>query len=348
MMGAQHPMKLNAGTTMADDSPKIIQMEVPPAPIGQEVTATKEIGKLADIETPIETAGPVAPDPPSPPPRAPGFPGLPWAGGMDDAGQVARDTAARQHDLVAALEPAGSQDWLSAISGTRDTPLVAKSAAAQSPEAREREIKGALLNASPQNTVMFNQPPSAALTAPQEQPPHPEPYTGSAEPTASTAPSEIRSPPLAPPSAVTNLTATLNDSPAPVLVAAVELAERVEIIADTIASLRINSLSDEVQQLRDISQEIRALSDPSLKDVATRALRILTHLFDALGTQQGAQVIIAGAVAGILGAVGWPAVTAYGLSLAVWQGKDAFMAALSNLPKSSLGGDAAANKVDAE
>ena len=119
----------------------------------------------------------------------------------------------------------------------------------------------------------------------------------------------------------------------------VELAERVEIIANTIASLRINSLSEEVQQLRDISQEIRALSDPSLKDVATRALLVLTQLFDALGTQQGAQVIIAGAVAGILGAAGWPAVAAYGLTLAAWKGKDAFMAALGNLPKSSASGD---------
>jgi hypothetical protein len=40
-------------------------------------------------------------------------------------------------------------------------------------------------------------------------------------------------------------------------------------------------------------------------------LPILTHLFDALGTQQGAQVIIAGAVAGILGAGGWPPVAIY-------------------------------------
>jgi hypothetical protein len=99
-----------------------------------------------------------------------------------------------------------------------------------------------------------------------------------------------------------------------------------------------------VQQLRDISQEIRALTDPSLKDAATRAMLVLTHLFDALGTQQGAQVVIAGAVAGILGAVGWPAVTAYGLSLAVWQGKDAFMAALGKLPS----GDAATDNADAD
>jgi hypothetical protein len=42
---------------------------------------------------------------------------------------------------------------------------------------------------------------------------------------------------------------------------------------------------------------------------------------------------------GILGAAGWPAVTAYGLTLAAWQSKDAFMAALDKLlPKGSADG----------
>jgi hypothetical protein len=117
-----------------------------------------------------------------------------------------------------------------------------------------------------------------------------------------------------------------------------ELAQRVETVADAIASLRINSVSEHVHQLRELSQNIRELSDnndtSSLKDVAARALPILTHLFDALGTQQGAQVIIAGAVAGILGAGGWPSVAIYGLTLAAWKGKDAFMAALGKRQKS--------------
>jgi hypothetical protein len=117
-----------------------------------------------------------------------------------------------------------------------------------------------------------------------------------------------------------------------------ELARRVETVADTIASLRINSISEHVQELREISREIREVSGdngtPSLKDITLRALPILTHLFDALGTQQGAEVIIAGAVAGILGAGGWPSVAIYGLTLAAWKGKDAFMAALGKLPKS--------------
>jgi hypothetical protein len=112
-----------------------------------------------------------------------------------------------------------------------------------------------------------------------------------------------------------------------------ELAQRVDTIADSIASFRINSVSEQVLQLRAISQEIRGLPDDTsaLKDVAVRALPILTHLFDALGTERGAQVIIAGAVAGILGAGGWPSVAIYSLTLAAWQGKDTFIAALKAL-----------------
>jgi hypothetical protein len=112
-----------------------------------------------------------------------------------------------------------------------------------------------------------------------------------------------------------------------------ELAQRVDSIADSIASLRINSAGEQVQQLRAISQEIRGLPDDTsaLKDVAARALPILTHLFDALGTERGAQVIIAGATAGILAAGGWPSVAVYGLTLAAWQGKEAFITALKAL-----------------
>jgi hypothetical protein len=102
---------------------------------------------------------------------------------------------------------------------------------------------------------------------------------------------------------------------------------------DSIANLRINSAGEQVQELRAISQEIRGLPDDTsaLKDVAARALPILTHLFDALGTERGAQVIIAGATAGILAAGGWSSVAVYGLTLAAWQGKEAFIAALKAL-----------------
>jgi hypothetical protein len=115
----------------------------------------------------------------------------------------------------------------------------------------------------------------------------------------------------------------------------IELAQRIDTIADTIASLRINSVSEQTQQLRIISREIRGLPDDTgaLRDLAARALPILTYLFDALGTERGAQVIIAGAAAGILGAGGWPSVAIYGLTLAAWQGKEAFITALKALTR---------------
>jgi hypothetical protein len=114
-----------------------------------------------------------------------------------------------------------------------------------------------------------------------------------------------------------------------------ELSERLEKIANAVANLRINSLSDDVQKLHEISEEVKHLpnsAEPtSIRTVAARALPILTNLFDALGSKHGAQVIIAGAVGGIMSAGGWPAVTVYVLTLAVWQGKDAFMLALDNI-----------------
>lgn len=122
---------------------------------------------------------------------------------------------------------------------------------------------------------------------------------------------------------------------APAKASKVELAQRVETVADAIGNLRINSASDYVQQLHDIAQEIRDLPDeaPGLHDLAARALRILTHVFDALGTAQGAQVIIAGAAASILTAGGWPAAAIFAFTLAAWHGKDAFTAALGKLTK---------------
>lgn len=40
---------------------------------------------------------------------------------------------------------------------------------------------------------------------------------------------------------------------------------------------------------------------------------------------------ISGAIALVIGGAGWPAVTALGLGLAFWEGKDAFLKALDKL-----------------
>jgi hypothetical protein len=117
-----------------------------------------------------------------------------------------------------------------------------------------------------------------------------------------------------------------------------ELANRVDAIAAGIADLRINSLSEYIEGLREISRELRHVDSRNTSDLAavrglaTKALALLSRLFDALGSKQGSQIIIAGAVAGIVGLGGWPTVSAYSLTLAVWQGPAAFKAALGKLP----------------
>jgi hypothetical protein len=116
-----------------------------------------------------------------------------------------------------------------------------------------------------------------------------------------------------------------------------DFADRIDIVATTIANLRINSLTQQVEELQNISRELRATFSrhpseiASPKDFALRALRILTNLFDSLGSQRGAQIIIAGAVTGILMAGGWPSAAIFALTLAVWQGKDAFQATLEKI-----------------
>jgi hypothetical protein len=115
------------------------------------------------------------------------------------------------------------------------------------------------------------------------------------------------------------------------------LAERIERVATEISRLRINSATEYVEQLRTIATEAKNLPDneAAIRAIAGKVLSILSRLLDTLGTNEGAQILIAGAVTGILGAGGWPSAIIFGLSLAVWQGKEAFLAALGQIPKTS-------------
>jgi len=115
-----------------------------------------------------------------------------------------------------------------------------------------------------------------------------------------------------------------------------ELSDRVEKVAESIASLRINTLGEYVEQLHQISQELKrpvssSISARATQKSATKALAILPKLYEALGTKRGAQIIVAGAVSGIVALGGWPMVTAYVLTLAVWQGPTAFREAVKKL-----------------
>jgi hypothetical protein len=111
-----------------------------------------------------------------------------------------------------------------------------------------------------------------------------------------------------------------------------QLADRIDIIADSLSLLRINSLDDQITQLREISRQVRSLSPTkraaSIENITIKALRIISTLFDVLGSKKGAQVIIAGATAGILGSSGWPTAEIFTITLAAWHGKEAFLAAV--------------------
>jgi hypothetical protein len=69
-------------------------------------------------------------------------------------------------------------------------------------------------------------------------------------------------------------------------------------------------------------------TDLDVQKPATATLRILQGLFDKLGSSRGAEVVVSGAVAGIVAVGGWPGVTAYGLTMAAWMGKDTFEKAI--------------------
>jgi hypothetical protein len=114
-----------------------------------------------------------------------------------------------------------------------------------------------------------------------------------------------------------------------------ELADRLRSIASAISDLRINSLQQHAEELEQISSELESdkESTKGVPEAAEKALKVLTRLLDALGSKRGAQILVAGSVAGILSIGGWRAVSVYALTLAAWQGKEAFLKALQTMKR---------------
>jgi hypothetical protein len=113
-------------------------------------------------------------------------------------------------------------------------------------------------------------------------------------------------------------------------------AERIMMVADYLRSLRINSLSEQISILEAVSNELTAhrITDKEpLEFLIQKALNAIGAVFDAVGSERGAQIIVSGAVAGLVGVLGWSAEASYGLTLAAWMGKDTFLTALTSLPR---------------
>ena len=121
------------------------------------------------------------------------------------------------------------------------------------------------------------------------------------------------------------------------------LSHRVETIRDSISALRLNDTFEEIEKLDAISNDLKEVANKvepnngtelDVREPAAAALKVLSGLFDKLGSSRGAEVIVAGAVAGVVAVGGWPAVTAYSLTMAAWMGKETFEKAIDKALKS--------------
>jgi hypothetical protein len=107
-----------------------------------------------------------------------------------------------------------------------------------------------------------------------------------------------------------------------------ELANRIEATADAIRALRINSLTESVDELVTIAEQLKTLPNenaPSrLHEAADKALKVISALFDELSSQPGARLAVTGALALIVGGTGASGAASFGAGLAFWYGKDVF------------------------
>jgi DNA-binding response OmpR family regulator len=108
------------------------------------------------------------------------------------------------------------------------------------------------------------------------------------------------------------------------------MSSRILSIAAGMRALRINAIADEIEQLETIAQSLdaAAIDIPKLRRQTLQILPIFANVLETVGSERGAQMVVAGAVAGLVSLGGWPAVTAYTLSMAAWHGKEAFIEAV--------------------
>jgi hypothetical protein len=110
------------------------------------------------------------------------------------------------------------------------------------------------------------------------------------------------------------------------------LAARVDEIAKAIADLRINSISEYVDQLQAVGRELRRQTETSPEErlpEATKAiLRILSQIDHVIGSSRLGKLVLAGAIAGLATGGGLAAAAVFTLSLAIWDGPAAFKAAI--------------------
>lgn len=121
---------------------------------------------------------------------------------------------------------------------------------------------------------------------------------------------------------------------APQSLSAMVASKRILFVAAELRALRINSLADYISDLEEIGNDLEKIHNDKNADpepIIRRALIALGGIFDAIGSERGAQIIVSGAVAGIVGVAGGSASLAYALTMAAWMGRDAYLEAVRGL-----------------
>ncbi|MEY9161630.1 hypothetical protein [Bradyrhizobium japonicum] len=118
-----------------------------------------------------------------------------------------------------------------------------------------------------------------------------------------------------------------------------DLVKRIQEAAGAISDLRINSktASDAVDSLREIANDLESTEDQksssAMQDAAEKVLPVLSRFAKEFSSAKGARIVIAGVIAYVLGGAGFSAIAIYGLTLAFWQGPEAFAKAIDALTK---------------
>ncbi|HMG80693.1 MAG TPA: hypothetical protein VK591_18560, partial [Xanthobacteraceae bacterium] len=103
-------------------------------------------------------------------------------------------------------------------------------------------------------------------------------------------------------------------------------------IAKAIADLRINSISEYVEQLQAVGHELRrqpeTAPEEQLPEATKAILRILSQIDHVIGSSRLGKLVLAGAIAGLATGGGLAAAAVFTLSLAIWDGPAAFKAAI--------------------
>jgi hypothetical protein len=114
----------------------------------------------------------------------------------------------------------------------------------------------------------------------------------------------------------------------------IQVVEKLLAITVAMKQLRINSLSEHIRSLEAVTFELQSISgagETDLKTAVRKALNVLAGIFDVMGSELGARIIVSGAIGGLVGVGGLQAVVAYSLTIAAWMGKETFLEAVKTV-----------------